>query len=233
MDIDISPKTVLIIFLATVTFLLFAHIIGLVFKFYFDRETLLGFAYLFDFKKEQNIPTLYSSFALIVSSILLLFIALLHKKLGSSYILWLFLAIIFLFLGIDESSRIHERISGLTKNSFDTSGYFYFAWVVPYLLATIVLAIMYAKFLFKLPREIAILFIISGFIFVFGSIGFEMIEGAQMDKYGREIENTLGYALLVTIEEFMEMIGIVIFIYALMLYIVREFGAVSLHLKIK
>lgn len=180
---------------------------------------------LFDFDAERNVPTLYSSLALILASTLLSIIALAHKRNGSAYLAWLGLAIIFLYLSIDEAASIHERFAAPVRKSLNTSGFLYFAWVIPYGAALTVFVIAYLKFLMNLPRNIMILFVISGAIFVSGAIGLELLAGRQAQLYGY---TSLLYYVLYTLEEFLEMLGIVVFIYTLLTYIVSQFNSLTI-----
>ena len=86
MNIKLYPKEVLKVNLYLILFLLCANILGVIVKYYLSIPSfgyvLIG---LFDFNTEKNIPTLYSSIALLVVSMLLLSIALTHKKLKLSY----------------------------------------------------------------------------------------------------------------------------------------------------
>ena len=205
-----------------------ANIIGIVSKFYFDHDYIYGLIPLFDFDGEMNIPTLYSSFALIIVSILLSVIALTYKRMDSSYLPWLGLAIIFLFLSIDETTAIHERLQKPVRETLNASGLLYFAWVIPYGIALTVFVIAYLKFLMSLPKNIMILFVVSGATFVSGALGFEMLGGMYVEVYGGE---SLLYAFLYTCEEFLEMLGIVIFIYTLLTYIVSQFKFLELSIN--
>ncbi|MCH6258321.1 hypothetical protein MLD52_17295 [Puniceicoccaceae bacterium K14] len=61
------------------------------------------------------------------------------------------------------------------------------------------------------------LFVSSGLIYVSGAIGFELIAGKYDEQFGEE---TLMYSFLYTCEELLEMFGVALFIYALLVYIV-------------
>ncbi len=228
MNIEIYPRKLFTKFLYLILILLFANVIGIVSKFYFDHDNIYELIPWFDFDTELNIPTIYSSFALIFVSILFSIIASTHKRLGSSYFPWLVLAIIFLFLSIDEIASIHERIGVPVRKSLSTSGLLFYAWVIPYGnawvipygIALVVFVITYFRFLMSLPNKIMIFFVVSGATFVAGAIGFELLGGRHHDLYGT---NNLIYSLLYTCEEFLEMLGIVIFIYTLLLYIASQF----------
>jgi len=223
LDIEIKPQKILIKLLYLIFFLLFANLTGIVSKFYFNHGSVYGLVRLFDFNREANIPTFYSSLALISCSILLAFISLSHKRHGSSYIPWGGLSIIFLFLSIDEITTIHERMNDPIHELLNTSGLLYFAWIIPYGLALLLFFGIYLKFLINLPKKFLHLFIISGATFIAGAIGIESLCGWYCELLGGKhgLDN-FPYAIFYTCEEFLEMLGIVFFIYTLLLYIVTE-----------
>jgi len=226
MRIRIHPEGVFKSLLCLVSVLLFMNILGLISSFYLGHGRLHGLIALFNFDSEKNIPTLYSSLALLFSSALLSIIAFIHKRNGSAYYYWLGLAIIFLFLSIDETSSIHERLIIPVRESLHTSGALFFAWVIPYGIALIIFIATYLKFLIGLPKKIMVLFIISGATFVSGAIGFELLGGWQADLSGTD--NNLVYSIFYTCEESLEMLGIVIFIYTLLTYMVSQFKPLTL-----
>lgn len=198
---------------------------GIVSEFYFDHDYIHGLIPLFRFSNEANVPTLYSSFALLFSSILLTIIAIAHRKNGSAYLWWLGLAMIFLFLSIDEIASIHELLGKPVRESLGTSGLLFYAWLIPYGIALIVFVVTYSKFLIRLPTNIAALFVVSGAIFVSGAIGLEMLGGRWFEMYGK---HNITYSILYTCEETLEMLGIALFIYALLTYIVGQFESLSI-----
>ena len=230
MIIRLCPEEILKKNLYLILFLLCANLLGVVSKLYLDHDYIYGLILLFDFNTEKNIPTLYSSIALICASILLSFIAFARKKSNSSYIYWFGLSLIFLFLSIDEISLIHERLIGPVREFFKTSGLLYYAWVIPYSIALVVFLIAYARFLLKLPKKIMVLFLVSGAIFVSGAIGFELLGGRQAELYGT---NNILYSFFYTCEELLEMLGIAIFIYTLLTYIVNKFESITITLTKK
>jgi hypothetical protein len=229
----LDPIRIFSCLMAVIMFLLLANIVGIIATYYFHHGLCYGLVPMFDFSTEKNIPTFYSSFALLLAGILLGFIALLHKKVGKNYLLWCGLMLIFFFLALDEFAGIHERFDKpaetLIEQSkiFSTSKVMFYPWVIPYVMGLGVVIIAYWKFLFKLPRKTMILFIISGVIFVSGAVGVETISGYYHSLYGYK---NLTYALLYTLEETLEMSGIALFIYTLLQYIAVEFKAFSVVL---
>jgi hypothetical protein len=227
MNIEIRPKAVFNKLLIIIYFLLIANLIGIIFKFYFYHDYVYGLVPLFNFDTEQSIPTLYSSFTLLLSSGLLFIIAFLHKR-DSSYLAWVGLAVIMLLISIDETASIHEKLSIPIRDTFNVYGLLYYAWIIPYSVFLIILMALYFRFFMRLPEKVRFLLALSLLTFVSGAIGFESIGGLMHEFYGN---NTLIYSLLYTCEEFLEMLGVAIFIYALLIYIVLQFGEVSIAIK--
>ena len=143
------------------------------------------------------------------------------------YIPWLGLAIIFLFLSIDETHSIHERFTGPVRESLNTSGLLFYAWVIPYGTGLAVFLIAYYKFLTRLPKTIMFLFLISGSIFVAGAIGLETLANLYC------VSSTTGtiFYVLTTCEEFFEMLGIVVFIYSLLVYMAGQFKPLVISIR--
>lgn len=227
LNIKIYPKIVFIRFLYLILLLLLANILGLLAKFNFDHDYFSGLILLFDFNIENNIPTLFSSLILILCSVLLAFIASTHKKKNSSYYPWAGLSLIFLFLSVDEIASIHERLGALFRTALNTSGLLYHAWVIPYGVILLVFIIVYFRFLMRQTKNIRNLFVVSGTTYVAGALGFELLGGWQNVLYG---SNNITYSILYTCEEFLEMLGIVIFIYALLVYITKQFKTLKVSL---
>lgn len=97
----------------------------------------------------------------------------------------------------------------------NSCGIFYFAWVIPALLFLAGFGIAYVPFLRHLELRFRRLFVIAGFLYVTGVLGFELVSGYVADVYPDEI---LVRGLLATLEDFFEMLGIIAFLYALMVY---------------
>ncbi|MEL6438888.1 MAG: hypothetical protein AAFQ80_06495 [Cyanobacteria bacterium J06621_8] len=222
MVIKLCPNKVFIVNIFLILFLLCLNILVIVLG--SNLESAPG-VFLFNFNSEKNIPTLYSSAALIISSILLLFIACSQYQKKASYIPWFVLSGTFLFLSIDELFAVHEKLIKPMKEIFQASGFFYYAWVIPYGIALVIFTILYSKFLFRLPKNIMLLFLVSGATFVLGAIGFELLGGRQAQVFG---EDTILYSVYYTCEEFLEMLGIATFIYALLTYVANQAEAVTI-----
>lgn len=221
MSRSISQRTVLRVLIPLICTLLVLNVLTIIFNLYLKdhHASITFFIDMFNFDKEKNIPTLYSVLALLYSSYLLAYIA--KKTSGAVWVIigWSGLSFIFFFLAGDEAFRIHEKYGREIRAAYDTKGIFYFAWVIPYGLALLAFIAIYTKFLLYLPKKTMVLFVVSGGIFVGGALGIELFGSARYEKYGPQ---DLVYSMMYSAEEFLEMLGIVLFIYTLKGYIADQ-----------
>lgn len=221
------PKPFLTRLFASVAALLVViHVIAQIVRFSTGDDRLFGLVYLFALGAESNVPTLYSALSLLTCAALLALIgAAAASRQGAMRSYWIGLAAIFVFLGADEIIGIHERLIEPVRAALGTRGALHYAWVVPYGIATLMIGLLYCRFLRSIARRSALLFIAAGAIFVTGALGFEMIGGLIFEESG---DRSLSYIVVQSVEEALEMCGIVLFIYALEDYIARELGGVEL-----
>jgi hypothetical protein len=210
-------------FLSTVILLLvIAHLGYLFMRYRLGYEQLMGFGPLVDFWVENNLPNFYSSMTMLFAALLLYVISCSERGSGGQYTLhWLGMAVVFAFLAADEMVQIHELTVRPVRALLGTSGVFYFAWVIPYGVAVIVLGIIYLRFFLKLPARTRTLMMISAVIYVGSAVGLEMFSSFEytqmMNAAGHQQvpERTLMLDIYNLVEEVMEMIGVLIFIRAL------------------
>ena len=94
-------------------------------------------------------------------------ISLANKSNGNkSAFYWGSLALLFLFLSVDESAGMHELFIIPLRNLLNATGIFYFAWVIPALGFLIFCFGFYWRFLFSLPRIISSRIVLAAFIFI-------------------------------------------------------------------
>ncbi|MDH3273555.1 MAG: peptidase M48 Ste24p [Gammaproteobacteria bacterium] len=225
MKIKVDPKQVAVAFLWVAAVLAVINSVLLFFYFYLGDDKLFGLIDLFDFDIEGNVPTLYSALSILFCAALLALITRVHwhKPAGKRFY-WLGLTILFVFLAIDEGAAIHEEVSTFLERYMDARGALYFLWVVPYGIAVLVLGLAYLKFVWELPRDTRARFVTAGVIFLTGALGIEMLGAREAAFYGTA---TLTYCLLYSLEEMLEMLGIIVFIYALLSHLAQETGRVS------
>ncbi|MDZ8067629.1 MAG: hypothetical protein RMY64_18745 [Nostoc sp. DedQUE08] len=175
------------------------------------------FRIIFDLNSEDSIPTIYSGGALLFCSILLEIIFQAQKSTkNKDFWAWRGLSIVFAGLFLDELISLHERLTTPLRSTFSTSGFLYYAWVIVGAIFVLGFLLMFGRFVFTLPSKTRRLFFIAGTIYVAGAIVSELIGGYYEYYY---TPNNMVYVFITTIEEVLEMLGIVIFIYTLLSYI--------------
>jgi len=228
MRIVIRPTHLTRVLVTIVCCLVLAHVITEVLRMGFGVERFAKLLRFVDLGSEGNLPTWYSSAALLLASALLAVIALHKRRAGAPYERhWAVLALIFLGLSIDEAAQIHEMTIKQLRALVGGHGLLHFTWVIPGAAFTITTALAYMRFLKDLPPGTRLGFLAGGAMFVGGALGAEMIGGYLLETYGR---HSVAYAVVKTVEETLEMLGIVVFIHALTSYIADDIGAVRVQL---
>lgn len=179
---------------------------------------IYGLLPMFDMNDEANLPTAFSAALLAFATWILFTISSIEAAAGRPRLIryWRILALLFGYMAIDEMAGIHELPERPLREFFDFSGALYYAWVVPAIPAVAVFAVAYSRFLLVLPRRTAIRFVTAGAFFVGGAIGVEMIGAPWAEVYGDL--HTIP-ALIAVCEEAMEMVGVVLFIDAMLRYL--------------
>lgn len=183
-----------------------------------DHGRLWGLADLVDLDHEKNLPTLFSSVQLLFAGSLAWYLGA-REPVTSSRWLWRFLGAGLCFMALDETASIHELGLQLDIGSLRDISYFRFAWVVPGFAVVAVCGAVLLKLLLALPRHAAAMFILSGGIFLAGSLGMEML-GAHYYKPG--LETDWAFTICYTLEETLEMLGPALFIRTALRYAIAQ-----------
>lgn len=224
MTFSIKALPVARFLIGIVAILIGLHILGQISSFVFKRGSLFGFVELVNINFEANLPTFFSALILVFATILLAIIAACHKKNGTPHRAWAGLAAVILFLGIDEATEIHEKVGQLVPYLLKLPSV-YFAWVLPYAILTLIFAVVFFRFVQNLPPKTRLLLMTSGAIYVFGALFLEILVGVFVETVGI---STVVAMIIGTLEESLEMLGVILAIYTLLLYIENEFGTLQL-----
>ena len=191
------------------------------------RGELFGLRPVIDVGSDISIPTWYSSLALLLCAALLAVIAVTERSARGRYAShWKGLALIFLFLSVDETAGIHERAGYTVTRVFATTGVLYYGWVVLGIVGVAAVGATYVRFVLHLPPRTRRMFLGAAAMFVAGSLGVEMLNSRHDYLYG--VEN-LSATLLVAVEELLEMAGVVLFAHALLDYMAAPGVAVRVR----
>lgn len=213
--IKLSPRRLLKALITCVLLVQIANVVAIWAKVTFNGE-YYQITEFFDVGMEGNIPTIYSVLALCLASIVTFLVARVARtNSDKDWRYWFFLACVLLFLAFDEGATIHEHVGDLFESYYGglATGFLYWLWVVPYGIAVMWLGAALFPFLLRLPARTRNGCIGAGLVFIGGAIGVEMISASVYELHDGSSGKPLEYYLLYTLEESMEMLGVVIYIY--------------------
>ena len=225
----LNPRRTAALLFGAVAFLIVASSIGQAIFFLTGHDWAFGFVPRFSLVGEGNVPTWFASTTLLACAALLGVIARVERDASSTFVRhWKILALIFLYLAVDEAAELHELLIDPMRALVGAGGLLHFAWVIPAIALLLVLSVAYLRFLLHLPAGIRRLFVAAGATYVGGAVVSEMIGGAWVESRG--FLNP-GSAVIWTVEESLEMIGVVLFIYTLLRYLELRAGTVAFQVR--
>lgn len=209
--------------------LVILNLIAILCKYGTQHPNAWGIIPQFELDGEKNIPTYFSSFILLLSSLLLFVVALVKKKEQSMYTWrWRLLAFIFLYMSVDESAGLHEMFIYPLREHFHLTGILYFSWVIVGAAVVLGLGLYYLKFLIALEPKLRFRMICAGLLYVGGALGLELIGGYYYDLHGKD---NLTYSLITTIEETLEIAGVMVLMHALHSYLKNHLSQFTLQIS--
>jgi len=188
-----------------------------------DNAQLVKTARLFMLDEEQNFPTYFAS-------LLFLFIAVLSGNIATrlnrgdrDIAYWKGLAVLFVFVSMDEFIMIHEKLGGVLSIFISTSGVWTFNWIILYGILGLIIMALYARFFLRLPAFLQKRLMLAGALFFLGAFVGEMIEGAIYHQTGGQ--KPPHFYVVASLEEVLELCGALIIIQALLkLSQIRDHG---------
>jgi len=216
--ISLSPRNT-VIWLSTIAlFLVVAHLITIGMPYLlegFEHGLVRVLFSLFFIDGEGNVPAIFSTWLFLINAMLFLIVWKSAGLTGDPSNIWLVLAIVFVFLALDESISIHERLIDPLRLALNATGIFYYAWIIPYGIGVVLLAIVAVPVFWRMQTRIRFYFGLSAAIYLFAAIGLEMISGKYLVMMNENKD--IVWVLMVTLEESLEMTGLIILVYALLL----------------
>lgn len=220
--LTVDPGRIIRFLAAVAAILIVLSIAGQVVKFVTGHDTAKEFIPLFHVGTEGNITTYFSVVLLLGAAAVLGWIGWAvrcageeESGMGGAARYWLGLAALFGYLSMDEASALHERLIVPVRELLGVGGLLSFAWVIPGMAVVILLGGLYVRFILRLPRRTLVHFGLGAALYLGGAIGMELLGGAHYEVYG---DQTVVYSALTTVEETMEMAGVVVFIRGLLLH---------------
>jgi hypothetical protein len=155
---------------------------------------------IFDLDAEESFGTWFSSGMLFMASVFLFHQSrVLRAQKREWHRWWLGLAVGFLVLSVDEVVGLHELLNTFMDET---------SWTVIGFPILVVVGLSFLPFLWAHRWRTALLFVLAGAIYGGGAVGVEHYSSAEV--------NSLHYNMLTTLEEGMEMFGVILFLYAVL-----------------
>lgn len=171
--------------------------------------------YFFDVGPEINVPTWFSAGLWILIGVLAGYYA---RHAIRFRISWGFFSFVAVFLSLDETLELHERLDVLGNElARFVPVQLGFTWVIPGVLIAGVLCALLLRLVLSLPRTVMAGLLVSGVVFVSGSVGAESLSGMALVNGGP----APSFFVLTLIEETLEMTGLALCL-ASLLHIVEH-----------
>lgn len=210
---SVDPRGICRVLGAIAASLLLAHFGSLILEHGLGYDYLWGAVPFFDLDHERSAGNFFSACLLLLNSVLFWIAWKLKSGTGEVSRPWALLSALFCFLAIDELSFIHERLTEPVRSVLDTSGLFYFAWIIPYGVGVAILSVWMLPVLRKIDPVIRKWFLLAAALYLGGAIGMEMLGGRHSEAVG---ETGVVWGLLTAAEESLEMAGLITLVYALL-----------------
>ena len=174
----------------------------------------------FDLDEEESLGTWFSTLILFIAGLFSLFQARFPGTPGDRWhFCWWLLGIGFFVLSLDEVAGFHEFVNTVVEDTH---------WTTYGAILVVLTAAALMPFILSLPPTTRWMFLLSGGIYVGGAIG---VEWATIWHQDNDQLDTLGYNLWTAVEEGMEMLGVILYIYALLTHIADNREGARLQLE--
>ena len=216
----------IVILLSTITILLVvAHLVTIAMPYIFEgfEHGLVRLLFsLFFLDGEGNVPAIFSTWLFLLNAVIFLIVWKAACLSGDSHKIWLFLSSVFVFLAFDESISIHERLINPLRQALGATGIFYYAWIIPYGVGVVLLAIIAIPVFWRMQKRIRFWFGLSAATYLVATIGLEMISGKYLVMMNEQKD--IVWIFMVTVEESLEMVGLIILVYAQLLLLRHNYN---------
>ena len=216
----------IVILLSTITILLVvAHLVTIAMPYIFEgfEHGLVRLLFsLFFLDGEGNVPAIFSTWLFLLNAVIFLIVWKAACLSGDSHKIWLFLSSVFVFLALDESISIHERLINPLRQALGATGVFYYAWIIPYGIGVVVLSIVAIPVFWRMQKRIRFWFGLSAATYLVATIGLEMISGKYLVMMNEQKD--IVWIFMVTLEESLEMVGLIILVYAQLLLLRNKYN---------
>ncbi|MGH2820982.1 MAG: hypothetical protein ACRDJ5_10055 [Actinomycetota bacterium] len=212
---------------------------GQIWRYYSGTGRFNNIVERFFVDSEQSIPTWYQVVMLLGCVSIAAFITLLEKGEGGGFVRhWGALAFILALLSIDEAVSFHELAGEAMTRYIGSLGFVQYTWVVLGIAVVVAFVVYFRSFFARLDRRDRRSLGAALALYVAGALGMEIVTGLYVAGRGLVPEGTTDVILdpfhgivLTTLEESLEMGGIIMLVYALLMYVGRHHPSVAVRLS--
>lgn len=228
----LSAKKLLFGLVISATVLIAIHLIIFYIATTTGHDRLFGMVDRFNLDMENNVPTWFSATLFLIAASYSLVIAKVTAVRGLPYKRhWYALSALLVYLSIDEAASVHETANLWAAHIFGKGWDLGFViirdWTSLALVAVVVVALVFARFVLSLPAKTRNLFIISAAVYVGGAV---LVESLQYTSFHMN-PGQFGWHVSVAVEEGMELFGVILATYALADYAQRAKMGITLKMK--
>ena len=202
----LNPEKIALKLVIVLAILIVVHVLAMQANFNdaLGLKERFGFHYwqlaFFDLDEEESFGTWFNSALLMMAAILLIHRAgVLRAQKEAWRRWWLILGIGFCFLSIDEIVGMHEWLNSMVEDT---------PWTVIAAPILAMVGLSYLPFLWAHRWRTGLLFLLAGDLYGGGAVGVEHFTDSEV--------NSLHYNMWTALEEGMEMLGVIVFIYAVL-----------------
>lgn len=230
-EISVDPRRIVRLILGVIVVLTVVHLSLKIYRYYHplwaDPACLWR---LFNTSGYGNIPRYFRALLLLTASFLFYTVSYAKRAMRDRFTgHWTALAIIFLYLSIDDAASIHELGSKITIPWLRDTGIQPYAWAVIALGFVTVFGLTFYRFVNQLPARTRRLFITAGATYVLGACGMEITKGILIERM--PAPNAL-VGLVRTSKQTLEALGNTLLIYALLSYIASHIGSFHIDFRL-
>lgn len=215
-----KPKHIALSLLAIAWLLIiFSTILGLLIASIGKEESSMFLRNAFniiDLDRENNISSFYGGTLWLIASLTSLYTSNYIRKDNKQFYFWRFLSFIFFFFAVDEWVAIHEYVGDLFAEILTSLEFGTFTWLIPGAFFILAFVLFFLYFLKSLPPTYARLILFGFLVFVLGAMGVEVLGGFAYQYYDG---SSIIFRMLVQLEEMLEMMGVIIIIFAIISYL--------------
>jgi hypothetical protein len=133
---------------------------------------------------------------------------------------WSFVAALFAAMSLDEVATFHERMAALPLPGIGSRG-----WAGAGLLLVVVVGVRLVRWVLGLDIDLRVAMIAGGALFVAGAVGLEVLAGNHQSVHGEDT----WFWVLSTVEENLELLGVVVVVRALLGHLARRPGTLAVR----